>query len=135
MVVRAKGWPYDQPSLPVERAGVKEAMQVHGGEYTAPSTVAHTGEQPDASNPQAGGAADSPASAGDDVSDRIERLIAHCNTAKATQPLHNKAHHDRWTHVKGLIGVHDFEGAKAYARLWAAKNWQAWVDLETMLDG
>ena len=64
----------------------------------------------------------------------VERLIAHCNTAKATQPLHNKAHHDRWTHVKGLIGVHDFEGAKAYARLWAAKNWQAWVDLEKLLD-
>ena len=106
-VVEAKGWPYP-------RVGAGEQPNVASGD----------------SGGDDGSAADPSGSGGPD----IDRLIAHCQAAKGTQPLHNKAHHDRWTQVMGYIRDGLFAAAKEFAKPWAAKGWKPWVDLKAMLD-
>ena len=64
----------------------------------------------------------------------MDNIIAHCKRAKATQPLSNIGHHERWDNVMDMIEKDEILPAIQYAGKYAERGWKAWQELENMLD-
>ena len=71
-----------------------------------------------------------PQTADHDLFAKLNDIIV---AAQLTQPASNTEHHARWDTVATLIGRNKLPEAYDYAQPWAAKNWQPWVKIRSLL--